>query len=246
MVPLLFALSPALATVTFEAEPLDVVLVPGCPSNADGTLSKCQWERAAWAAHLWETESTQAFITSGNAVYNRYIEAEALKAGIVALGVPEEVVYTETQALHSDENAGFAIEMMDDLDMDSLGVATHVGHTGAITSMTRGWGHKARNLRLRSKVVRDRLNEPLPEVRTEPVPEEEWLPLKERERELARRKGVRPRLNSWFVYFANGVKGIVGVAKRPRPPVKEPSLEGERHRVDTRAWEEDSMVDAAP
>ena len=34
-----------------EPLPVDVAIVPGCPSEADGTLSACQWRRAAWAAH---------------------------------------------------------------------------------------------------------------------------------------------------------------------------------------------------
>ena len=32
----------------------DAVIVPGCPSEDDGSLSACQMSRAAWAAILWQ------------------------------------------------------------------------------------------------------------------------------------------------------------------------------------------------
>ena len=41
--------------------PLDVVLVPGCPSQPDGTLSGCQWHRVGFAVQLWEDGVTEAF-----------------------------------------------------------------------------------------------------------------------------------------------------------------------------------------
>ena len=60
------------------ARPLDVVIIPGCPTEKDGSLSKCNWQRAVWGAKLWEDGVTERFITSGSAVYNRFIEAEAI------------------------------------------------------------------------------------------------------------------------------------------------------------------------
>jgi hypothetical protein len=32
--------------------PFDVVIIPGCPSEDDGSLSRCQMSRALWAARL--------------------------------------------------------------------------------------------------------------------------------------------------------------------------------------------------
>ena len=36
------------------ATPYDLVIVPGCPSNPDGSPSRCQLARAIWATLLWE------------------------------------------------------------------------------------------------------------------------------------------------------------------------------------------------
>ncbi|MCB9674113.1 MAG: YdcF family protein [Alphaproteobacteria bacterium] len=223
--------------------PLDVVLVPGCPSRDDGTLSGCQWQRAIWAADLWEDGVTGAFITSGNAVYNRYIEAEAVKAGMVALGVPEDRIHLETQALHTDQNAGYALRMMDALGFETLGVASHGGHARGARAMLRGWGHGAVALQMDMERVGARMREGLPTVRTEPVPEDEWMPLKAREKLIARRTGrLLRRPNSVVVYSWKAMVGGFTKQHPPRPPTSEPTLDGARHRVDTRPWS--TTVDA--
>lgn len=222
--------------------PLDTVLVPGCPSNSDGTLSNCQWDRALWAHELWKDGVTRTFITSGNAVHNSYIEAEALRAGMVALGVPDDVIYTETQALHSDENVAYAIDMMEELGMERFGIASHPGHTGGMRAMAKGWGYRATPIPLQLDVTRDLLDEGVPTVQTQPVPRDEWLPLQRRERVIAARLGFRPRLNSFFVYVGNGVRGVLGGnVERPRPPTPEPTLRGRRHRVDTEPWDDGAV-----
>lgn len=218
-------------------EPLDTVLVPGCPSEEDGALSRCQWDRVLWAHRLWEDGVTRTFITSGNAVYNPYIEAEALRAGLIGLGVPGDVIYTETQALHSDENIAYALAMMEELDLDTVGVATHPGHTTAIRQMARGWGHQVVAIPIDMGEVRDVDTETLPEIRTSPVDDDEWIPLKRRERVIAARLGFRPRLGSFLVYTAHGLRGIfLGESDAPTPPTPEPTLRGRRHRVDTAPW----------
>ncbi len=79
-----------------DQQSYDVVVVPGCPCNTDGRLSQCQWRRAAWAAMLYNTGAVDSFITSGAAAYTPHIEAVALRKGMVALGVPHEIIHTET------------------------------------------------------------------------------------------------------------------------------------------------------
>src|SRR3954467_14171611 len=79
--------------------PFDVVIVPGCPSLDDGAMSPCQMSRAVWASILWKRGVASSFITSGSAVHSPYVEAEALAAGMVALGVPPERIWLEPNAL---------------------------------------------------------------------------------------------------------------------------------------------------
>jgi hypothetical protein len=245
--PLLFAVlvacKPAPPNRATDAA-IDVVIVPGCPSNSDGTVSLCQWERAAWAAALYEDGVTERFITSCGAVYNRYIEAEALAAAMVALGVPEAHIHLETQALHSDENLGYGFAIADALGYRTVGYATHGLQANVLESMVRGWGDRSvADLRLDWDRVDQTFARGLPMVRTEPVPAEEWLPLDARERVLADRLGEAKRLPSWALYTLGAAFGRLKGGDAPEPPVMEPTLRGLRHRVDTAAWD-DGLVAA--
>jgi hypothetical protein len=223
--------------VSASAEPLDVVLVPGCPSRDDGSLSGCQWQRVLWAHRLWEQGTTRAFVVSGNAVYNRYVEAEALRAGLVALGVPEERVVLETQALHTDENASYALDIFRTRQWTRFGVASHGGHAKGVRAFWTGWGEPpAAIFPMDMQWMQARMGEPRPDVRTDPVPEDEWLPLADREREIARRTQRRKRPHSIWVYSWAALRGAFGSSPRPLPPMPEPTLEGRRHRVDTAPW----------
>lgn len=214
-------------------QPLDAVIVPGCPTRPDGSLSKCNWQRAIWAAKLWEDGVTAHFITSGSAVYNRYIEAEAIKEGMVELGVPRERIYTDTQALHTDENTAYSLQIAKDLGFERLGAASHGGQAVGMQAFLRGWGYAAEALPMDMAYVG---SVPWPDVRVEPVPADEWLPLKEREKRIAERlpRGRRP--NSLLVYTWASISGWFGTPTPPWPPVPEPTLHGARHRVDTRPW----------
>lgn len=216
--------------------PMDVVVVPGCPSLPDGRLSGCQWDRAIWAAHLWDEGLTEHFITSGSAVYGRHIESEGLKAGMVALGVPAEVIYTDTQALHTDENVSYSMRIADELGFERVGAASQRGQAAGMVSMMRGWGQPAAMFPMKRDVVMARVGRGIPEVRTEPVPESEWMPLDEREEIIAERRGHKPRAGSFWIYVGQSINGTFGNTTGPVPPVREPTLDGERYRNDREAW----------
>lgn len=104
--------------------PYDAVIVPGCPSAPDGSLSPCQKSRAAWAGVLWQRGQASHFITSGAAVHTPYVEAEALAAALVALGVPGERVYLDREALHTDENMYNAARIAGQLGFTHVAVAS--------------------------------------------------------------------------------------------------------------------------
>lgn len=218
------------------AGPLDAVLVPGCPTRTDGTLSRCLWARTLQAHRLWEDGLTRRFVVSGNAAANPYLEAEALEAGLVALGVPRDAIVRETQALHSDENAAYTLAICEEHGWSRLGIVSHDGHAKGIRAMVRGWGHPAVAFGLDVPALEARLAGPLPDVRVEPVPAHQWLPLSDREDEIARRTGRGRRPHSLWVYTAGAVRGAFGRVSPPPPPVREPTLDGRRHRVDTAPW----------
>ncbi len=210
-----------------DRPPVDAAIVPGCPSLEDGRLSPCQWRRVVWAQHMWASGRTRSFIVSGNAVYNRYVEAEALKAGLVALGVPPERVHLEPRALHTDENIAYALRIADHHGFDSLAIVSDAVQTLGTCQMVREWSGGERTCLpapMDYTLVRTRLAMGLPEARSEPVPAAEWVPLEERERRIAEQLGLRKRGNSLLIYMGKSLLAPFGLSRPPplMPPLPPP------------------------
>lgn len=103
--------------------PFDAIIVPGIPYNGE------QWDevmmiRVYWAKYLYDQEITKHIIFSGSAVYTKYYEAEIMKKYGVALGIPEEVIYTDTLAEHSTENVYYSLLQAYDLGFEKIALAT--------------------------------------------------------------------------------------------------------------------------
>ena len=218
------------------SHPLDVIVVPGCPTDAEGALSPCLWQRVLWAHHLFSKGLTRHFVVSGNAVHNRYIEAEALKAGLVSMGVPEEVIFLETQAPHTDENAGFSLLLSRHLGFERIGIASHRGQANGMRAFIRGWGFEAESLPMDVDWVEQHWGERI-ETRVEPIPASEWLEIQDRERVIAERLHRPRRPSSLWLYTWDITTGWLRDTHPPEPPTPEPSLRGIRHRVDTQPWD---------
>ena len=196
--------------------PMTVALVPGCPTEADGTLSWCQWRRALWAAHLYETGAVSSFVTSGNAVYTPFRESDSIAAGMIALGVPAAAITLEPKALHTDENVAYTLKIVEPLAPARLAVASDGGQAAGACAMVRAWSPIPCVVAPIDEVwMRARLSEGVPDVNVTPV--EDWIPLKEREALIAEGTGYR-RPSSFWVYFSGAVLGAFGASKPPRLP----------------------------
>lgn len=210
---------PSRATV---GAPIDMAIVPGCPSAPDGSLSVCQWRRVVWAFHLYEAGAVTGFVTSGAAVHTPFVEADALAAGLEALGVPSAAIRRERRALHTDQNVAYALTMVDEARGGGTGpvlVASDGGQAVGMCSMVNAW--KAHYTSVTGCVaapldeawVHARLAEGVPDIRTEP--DAGWLPLVERERLVALETG-RTRPSSFWVYARGGFLNLFGLSRPPR------------------------------
>jgi len=201
----------------------DAVIIPGCPSEDDGSLSPCQMSRAAWAAILWQRGLAGAFITSGAAVHSRYVEADAIAAGMVALGVPADRIWLEEDALHTDENMYFSLRIARALGFHSIAVASQKGHAAWSCRMLEDWGQTACgafSVDMDAVLALHPLAR-LSAVRTAAVAG--WQPLAERERALARRSG-RHRPPSYLLYPMLGWLRINGERWIPYAPAGPPRV----------------------
>jgi hypothetical protein len=198
----------------------DVAIVPGCPSEDDGSLSRCQMARALWAARMWERGWTRNFITSGAAVYSPYVEAEALAAAMTSLGVPPERIYLEPNALHTDENMYYSLQIARALGFRSVAVVSDAAAVDC--RMAMDWGQPCSAFTLDLEYVRARHKQVpgrLESVRTRATPG--WVPLAERERAIARATG-RHRPPSFLLYLGFAVLRSNGERWVPANPPAEP------------------------
>jgi len=208
-----------------DEPPLDLVLVPGCPTDPSGTISPCQWFRAMWATMLYENGVSSYFVTAGGAAYTPHLEAISIKAAMVVLGVPEEIIYTETQSLHTDENVAFSLVMMDELSLSSFGIASQGFHARMGCRLARSWGRQCVVLVAPEKQVHTALGQRfrrrwkkilIPEVLN-------WIPIEQQE--LARDGHARPA--SWWLYATRVLVGPFDKDVLPQPPQPEPTLQAD-------------------
>ena len=197
-----FRASARLEVRTPPAEPFDAILIPGCPSAADGSLTRCQSRRAMWAAILWQRGYARNFITSGGAVISPYIEADALAAAMTALGVPAERIYLDPYALHTDENVYNAWQIARQNGWNRLAIASDRGQAVGACEMLEEWHKPCGAFSMDYGLVEQRLQAApqLKGVRTEKVVAGSFIPLKQREIERAQRLGRKVRPPSQVVY----------------------------------------------
>jgi hypothetical protein len=88
-------------------------MVLGCPSRDDGQPSDCQKKRADIAVGLQRLGYGDRFIVTGGAVANAHVEADALRALLLARGVPDDRIVREPLAMHTDENLYYSTRIME-------------------------------------------------------------------------------------------------------------------------------------
>jgi hypothetical protein len=162
-------------------------------------------------------------VTSGGAVYNPYVEALSLKRALVALGIPADLIYTETQARHTDENVAYALAMFKDAPPASFGVASHGGHARVACRLSRAWGTPCTVFPAPRAWVDARMASRPPRIRIERVRMPSWATHTEgeHERRHEKRQGL---FGHGRVYLAYLTWGRIFGRQAPVPPAPEPSL----------------------
>jgi len=199
------ALSPGCVTSRYRVEqrpdtPFDAVIVPGCPSEEDGSPSRCQLGRAGHAALLWRDGWTRSFIVSGSDVHTPYVEAEAIARAMTVLGVPPARILLERDALHSDENIYYSLRIARANGLERLAVASNGPIASSLCAMMVLWGHACSALAMDVPAL-ERFLPPydasLHALRARRTPN--WEPLPAREERIAKVNG-HGRPPSWVLY----------------------------------------------
>lgn len=131
---LFFCIIPLLSScfkeaVTQETEynighvPYDVIIVPGFPFQ-DTTWHDIMKNRVYWSKYLYKNNITKNIIYSGSAVYTPFVESKIMQEYAIALGIPEENIYTESKAEHSTENLFYSYQLAKLMGFNKIAVAT--------------------------------------------------------------------------------------------------------------------------
>ncbi|MCX6246759.1 MAG: YdcF family protein [Bacteroidetes bacterium] len=114
--------------------PFDIIIVPGIPFENGTWESNIMKERVLWSYFLYSKGIARNVIYSGNAVYSPYVEGKIMALYALALGIPREHVFSETNAEHSTENLVYAYRMAKTMGFEKIAVATDPGQTAALRS----------------------------------------------------------------------------------------------------------------
>jgi uncharacterized SAM-binding protein YcdF (DUF218 family) len=128
IVILLFALSCASPLRSYQkalpGAPYDVIIVPGIPYQDNDWNSNVMRSRVVWSCFLYSRGIARHIIYSGSAVYSPYVEGKIMALHALALGIPEDAVFSETKAEHSTENLVYSYRMAKQMGFEKIAVAT--------------------------------------------------------------------------------------------------------------------------
>lgn len=113
---------------TWKRESYDCAVVCGCPAGEGGVPSRVMKTRVEKAVELWREGKAEKLIFSGAAVKNSYVEAEVMKAYAQTLGVPDDVMITETEAVSTYHNMKLVKPLMEKNGLKNCIVVTNSWH----------------------------------------------------------------------------------------------------------------------
>lgn len=106
----------------------DCALVCGCPANLNGSPSAVMRTRVERAVRLWREGRVKKLFFTGGRVKNPHIESEIMKDYAVSLGVPKELIVTETESVSTYHNMKKSKKVMEAQGLHNCAVVTNGWH----------------------------------------------------------------------------------------------------------------------
>ncbi len=171
--------------------PFDALIVPGIPHDGKSWDDVMKF-RVHWAKYLFEQGLAKNIIFSGSAVYSPYYEGEIMRRYAVALGLPEEHMFAETNAEHSVENVYYSVLKGKKLGFKKFALATDPYQNYFMKKVYKREIGFLYYLPFDYDIL-GTLEYHEPEIRFELCKKEDFIPLPERESTIKRWRGTTGR-----------------------------------------------------
>lgn len=167
----------------------DAIIVPGFP------FTEPEWEmqsllRIIWSVHLYKRGIAKNIIYSGAAVYTPYVESQIMKRYAVALGVPEEHVFTEEKAEHSTENAWYSYLLAKKKGFKTIALASDPFQSRLLYRFVRKRTKGVEFLPAVLDTVRT-LSHATPPIEYKPLKVKDFVPITEKQSKWRRWRGTQ-------------------------------------------------------
>jgi uncharacterized SAM-binding protein YcdF (DUF218 family) len=169
--------------------PFDAIIVPGVPFDGK------EWDdvmklRVYWSYILYERGYTKHIIYSGSAVYTPYYEAVIMKMYGEKLGIPTEIIHTDTIAEHSTENVWYSHKLADSLGFKKIALATDPFQNLMVKKFIRDRGLNVWSIPVIFSELDSFMRLPSPQIDHTKAQVTDFKSLEERESKWQRMKGT--------------------------------------------------------
>ena len=106
----------------------DAIVVLGTPADSDGNPTSELLDRVTEAVHEYERGVAPRIIVTGAAAHNRFVEADVMAHVAEAQGVPASVIFEESQALDTIQNACYSDRILEKHGWHSVEVVSSASH----------------------------------------------------------------------------------------------------------------------
>ena len=106
----------------------DAIIILGTPADSDGNPTPELLDRMTEGVHEYERGVAPRLIVTGAAAHNHFVEAEVMARVAQAQGVPASVVFPETRALDTLQNACYSARILKDHGWTSAEIVSSAPH----------------------------------------------------------------------------------------------------------------------
>jgi uncharacterized SAM-binding protein YcdF (DUF218 family) len=111
-----------------DRQTFDAIVVLGTPADSDGNPTPQMLDRVGEAIREYDRGVAPRLILSGSAAHNRYVEADVMARVAESQGVPRSMIYEDTQAMDTIQNACYSGQIMKNHGWKSAEVVTSPFH----------------------------------------------------------------------------------------------------------------------